>query len=136
MLVGVIGQFLRECKCRIRGELWGHFRSAERHGGRLRGVGVRVGNLGGRLRLSLDPIGVELWAMVHGLASLLITKPWLPWGDIDDLVEQSLRVVTAGCAMAGRTADLTIQQLSAQLPKLKVIAATPGHGGQGARTRK
>jgi AcrR family transcriptional regulator len=66
------------------------------------------------------PTGLQLWATVHGLASLIITKPWLPWGEIDDLVEQSLRVAVAGCALAGRAQDLSIVQLGERLSHLNV----------------
>ncbi|MEG8177163.1 TetR/AcrR family transcriptional regulator [Nocardia terpenica] len=40
------------------------------------------------------PIVLELWAAAHGLASLLIAKPYLPWGDIETVAE---RVLGAAC---------------------------------------
>jgi AcrR family transcriptional regulator len=66
------------------------------------------------------PTGLQLWAGVHGLASLMLTKPWLPWSEVNDLVEQSLRAAVAGCALAGRAKDLSIAQLSERLSHLSV----------------
>lgn len=40
------------------------------------------------------PVVLELWAAAHGIASLLIAKPALPWGDVDRLIE---RVLSAAC---------------------------------------
>lgn len=40
------------------------------------------------------PVVLELWASAHGIASLLIAKPALPWGDVDRLIE---RVLGAAC---------------------------------------
>ncbi|MBU3060372.1 TetR/AcrR family transcriptional regulator [Nocardia sp. NEAU-G5] len=40
------------------------------------------------------PIVLELWAAAHGIASLIIAKPYLPWGDTDLIVD---RVLGAAC---------------------------------------
>lgn len=40
----------------------------------------------GRLRYEPDAAGQVLWAGVHGLVSLWITKPWFEWGDRDRMV--------------------------------------------------
>lgn len=66
------------------------------------------------------PIGMQLWAMVHGLASLMITKPWLPWEPVDDLVEKSLRTAVAGCAVSGRASGLSLAELGDRLAHLEV----------------
>jgi Tetracyclin repressor-like, C-terminal domain len=33
-----------------------------------------------------DPaaVALELWAAAHGVASLLVSRPYLPWGDIEE----------------------------------------------------
>jgi AcrR family transcriptional regulator len=43
-----------------------------------------------------DPaaLALELWAAAHGVASLLVSRPYLPWGDIEEFAD---RVVTAAC---------------------------------------
>ncbi|EGD56417.1 TetR/AcrR family transcriptional regulator [Gordonia neofelifaecis] len=39
---------------------------------------------------------LKLWATAHGLASLMIAKPGLPWGEGYDLAESALRAVCHG----------------------------------------
>lgn len=41
-------------------------------------------------------VGLHLWAMVHGLTSLRITKPGLPWGDLDEVMDEQLDVILRG----------------------------------------
>jgi AcrR family transcriptional regulator len=43
-----------------------------------------------------DPaaVALELWASAHGVASLLVSRPYLPWGDVEEFAD---RVVTAAC---------------------------------------
>ena len=44
------------------------------------------------------PITLQLWAAVHGIASLMITKPFLPWGDVDATVDRVLCAAALGIA--------------------------------------
>jgi AcrR family transcriptional regulator len=46
------------------------------------------------------PVSMELWSAAHGIASLMITKPYLPWGDKEDFANRVLRA-----AALGRAAD-------------------------------
>ncbi|MFI5715090.1 TetR/AcrR family transcriptional regulator [Nocardia sp. NPDC051750] len=41
------------------------------------------------------PLVLELWAAAHGIASLLVAKPFLPWGDP---MAMAARVLDAACA--------------------------------------
>jgi AcrR family transcriptional regulator len=62
-------------------------------------------------------VGLRLWAAVHGVASLLVTKPWLPWGDVNELVEQVIRAAVIGNAVGGRPERLAeLQGLGAAGP--------------------
>jgi AcrR family transcriptional regulator len=46
------------------------------------------------------PITLDLWSAAHGIAGLLIVKPFLPWGEVDTVAERVL------CAAAvGHTVD-------------------------------
>jgi hypothetical protein len=45
------------------------------------------------------PVVLELWAAAHGVASLIIAKPYLPWGDIDYLVDRVLGAACVGHAV-------------------------------------
>ena len=47
-------------------------------------------------------LGMRLWSAVHGIASLMVCKPWLPWGDTDGLVDGILRVTLVGNAVIGQ----------------------------------
>lgn len=41
-----------------------------------------------------QPVLLELWSAVHGVVSLIIAKPFLPWGDPEKVVD---RVMAAAC---------------------------------------
>lgn len=47
------------------------------------------------------PITFALWTAAHGVASLVIAKPYLPWGDIDAFTDRVLCAAAAGHAVAG-----------------------------------
>lgn len=38
---------------------------------------------------------LELWAAAHGVASLFVSRPYLPWGDVEEFAD---RVLTAACS--------------------------------------
>lgn len=42
------------------------------------------------------PITFDLWSAAHGVASLVIAKPYLPWGDIDAFADRVLCAAAAG----------------------------------------
>ena len=46
------------------------------------------------------PITLELWAAAHGVASLMITKPFLPWGDQMAVADRVLCAAALGHAAA------------------------------------
>lgn len=48
------------------------------------------------------PITLQLWSAAHGIASLMIAKPFLPWGD----VEAAADPVLCAAALGRATADL------------------------------
>lgn len=47
-----------------------------------------------------DPfdVAVRLWAAVHGITSLFVSKPWFPWRDRDALVDRLLDTQLRGLA--------------------------------------
>ena len=51
-----------------------------------------------------DPIelGLKLWAAAHGLASLLITKPKMPWPPLEELIDGTMCFAGLGLATASR----------------------------------
>ena len=44
---------------------------------------------------------LELWTAAHGVAALLICRPYLPWGDPEDVADRVLRAVCVGHIVAG-----------------------------------
>jgi AcrR family transcriptional regulator len=44
------------------------------------------------------PITLDLWAAAHGIASLMIAKPFLPWGDVDAVADRALCAAALGHA--------------------------------------
>jgi AcrR family transcriptional regulator len=46
------------------------------------------------------PITFDLWAAAHGVASLVIAKSYLPWGDIDEFADRVLCAAAAGHAVS------------------------------------
>jgi len=47
------------------------------------------------------PVTLDLWAAAHGIASLLITKPYLPWGDLETVATRALCVAAMGQSVWG-----------------------------------
>lgn len=47
------------------------------------------------------PITFALWAAAHGVASLVIAKPYLPWGELDAFADRVLCAAAAGHAVVG-----------------------------------
>ncbi len=71
-------------------------------------------------------LGLHLWAGAHGLASLLMYKPWFPWGEVDEAIERALRLNIAGCSLAGRLADVPLEELGDRLVSLgHEVASAP-----------
>jgi AcrR family transcriptional regulator len=42
------------------------------------------------------PITLDLWAAAHGIASLMIAKPYLPWGELDVVADRILCAAALG----------------------------------------
>ncbi|WP_239476976.1 TetR/AcrR family transcriptional regulator [Nocardia arizonensis] len=45
------------------------------------------------------PVVLELWASAHGIAALLIAKPFLPWGDVEAIASRILAAACVGHAV-------------------------------------
>jgi len=68
-----------------------------------------------------DPVelGLGLWAAAHGVAALLVAKPYFPWPDIDDFVDRTICMAGLGLAVSTRLdRDLPLAQL---LPRLDAL---------------
>ncbi|CAN3130309.1 TetR/AcrR family transcriptional regulator [Mycobacterium sp. smrl_JER01] len=50
-----------------------------------------------------DPtlLALELWTAMHGIAAMLISRPYLPWGDAEQFADRLMRAVCCGQMVAG-----------------------------------
>src|SRR5208337_4321505 len=62
----------------------------------LRAIVERCVRQGKFRPLDLDATSQALWAVVHGITSLLITHRHFPWVDKDRLIDQVMNVMTEG----------------------------------------
>jgi AcrR family transcriptional regulator len=44
---------------------------------------------------------LELWAAAHGVAAMLISRPYMPWGDAEEFTDRVLRSVAIGHIVSG-----------------------------------
>jgi AcrR family transcriptional regulator len=64
-------------------------------------------------------IALELWSAAHGVASLLIAKPHLPFGDVEVFADRVLRAVFTGNMVTGLVgADASPDEVVARLTAL------------------
>ena len=75
-----------------------------------------------------DPtrVALELWAAAHGVAALLIAKPYLPWGDVEVFTDRVLRAVCCGQIVSGIIGYDTCPQDTVNL-LMKLGARTEDH---------
>ena len=69
-----------------------------------------------------DPIelGLKLWASAHGIASLMIAKPRMPWPPVEELVDATICMAGAGLAVNSRLPeDLSVDELVERLDRLR-----------------
>ncbi|MGV0873280.1 TetR/AcrR family transcriptional regulator [Mycolicibacterium sp. XJ879] len=50
-----------------------------------------------------DPVALalQLWTAAHGVAAMLISRPYLPWGDAEEFTDRVLRSVVVGEIVSG-----------------------------------
>ena len=46
-------------------------------------------------------VALELWTAAHGVAALLISRPYLPWGDVEQFADRVLRALCCGHIVSG-----------------------------------
>jgi AcrR family transcriptional regulator len=67
-------------------------------------------------------LGLGLWAAAHGVASLLVAKPYFPWPDRDAFIDRTICMAGIGLAAAARfdaDNDLPVEQVVATLDRLR-----------------
>jgi hypothetical protein len=68
------------------------------------------------------PVALRLWSSAHGIASLIIAKPYVPWGDPMDIAYQVMGATALGLAICdylghGITATQFAQWLTSLPPR-------------------
>jgi AcrR family transcriptional regulator len=53
---------------------------------------------------------LELWAAAHGVAALLMSRPYLPWGNAEEFADRVLRAVCCGHIVSGLIGPKTSPQ--------------------------
>ena len=68
-----------------------------------------------------DQLALRLWSAAHGLASLLVVKPYFPWPPLEQLIEDTIAMAGLGLAAASRLADCAdeLPALVARLDRLR-----------------
>ena len=67
-------------------------------------------------------LAVSLWAAAHGVAALLIAKPWFPWPDVEAFVERTVCMAGIGLAALARfdpDNDLGVEGVVAAFDRLR-----------------
>jgi AcrR family transcriptional regulator len=73
------------------------------------------------------PITLDLWSAAHGIAALMIAKPFLPWGDRDAAAERVLCAAALGHAAAGLVGEpLTSERITDWVKRRRPGRRTPG----------
>jgi AcrR family transcriptional regulator len=55
-------------------------------------------------------IALELWTAAHGVAAMLISRPYLPWGEQDEFADRVLQAVVVGEIVSGAIGPVTAPQ--------------------------
>jgi AcrR family transcriptional regulator len=63
-------------------------------------------------------VALELWTVGHGIAAMMISRPYLPWGDVEEFADRVLRAVAVGEMVSG--------VIDPQLPPTEAIAQLKG----------
>ena len=72
-------------------------------------------------------MALELWTAAHGVAALLIAKPYLPWGDAEAFTDRVLRAVCTGHIVSGIIG--TDLEPPEAIARLQAMAGTDVDGG-------
>jgi AcrR family transcriptional regulator len=65
-------------------------------------------------------LALGLWAAAHGIAALLVAKPYFPWPDVDALVDRTICMAGLGLAAGARLdTDLPLPEITQRLDRLR-----------------
>jgi len=52
-----------------------------------------------------EGLALQLWAAAHGVAALLVAKPYFPWPPLPDYIDQVITMAGLGIALSSRVGD-------------------------------
>jgi len=55
-------------------------------------------------------VALALWTAAHGVAAMLISRPYLPWGDTEEFADRVLKAVVVGEIVSGAIGPATTPQ--------------------------
>ncbi len=55
-------------------------------------------------------VALELWTAAHGVAAMLISRPYLPWGDAEEFADRVLKAIVVGEIVCGAIGPTTAPQ--------------------------
>jgi AcrR family transcriptional regulator len=61
---------------------------------------------------------LELWTAVHGVAAMLISRPYLPWGDVEAFADRVMRAMCCGQIVSDVVGDVPPSEAIAWLKGL------------------
>jgi AcrR family transcriptional regulator len=67
-------------------------------------------------------LALRLWAAAHGVAALLVAKPYFPWPPLEEFIEQTIQMAGLGIALGSRVGacgELSLPELVAKLNALR-----------------
>ena len=74
----------------------------------------------GVLEGEADALGLRLWAAAHGVAALLVAKPYFPWPPLEDYIDEVITMAGLGIALSSRVSECDdLGQLIDKLNKLR-----------------
>ncbi|GAC1441242.1 MAG: TetR/AcrR family transcriptional regulator [Mycobacteriales bacterium] len=66
-----------------------------------------------------DALALRLWAAAHGVAALLVAKPYFPWPPREDFIDQVISMAGLGIALSSRIGECSdVPELVARLNAL------------------
>ena len=66
-----------------------------------------------------DQLALRLWAAAHGLAALLVAKPYFPWPPLEELIDGVMSMAGLGIAAASRLgAECEVRPIDAVVERL------------------
>ena len=68
-----------------------------------------------------EALALRLWAAAHGVAALLVAKPYFPWPDVDELVADVIRMAGLGIALSSRVGECGEMPLPELVTRLESV---------------